>query len=960
MFYKHILLLSVGLVALDAQAEYLTVARNNEASAYKVEQISETEFKNDKTGNVFSDYSRGGNGELVSHYYRYVVNGGKGYSQEESKAGSGNNEDVIYDEKGAVVPVGQAVKVSNGDRLKHIDDVVYKDSTYQYEYKGGSDTGDVFLRGGIVFNEGLVGAKDSSGLFQGTAVEADFVNNKVTATESAVTGKKTGLHVEGGVLYNNGEIGVIDGDFVQNSAKIEAKSGGQLAGVIDGGVVNNEKKGYIKQFAGDFVGNNAQAENVKGGVILNLGKISSIDSNFVANTIQADVQANGAAIQNNDEFADIRSISGSFVGNKALSKSEAWGGAIDNAKGVIGEVTGEYNNNLAKAEGDGSWAIGGAISNQGVISKVSGNFVGNQAVADELAMGGAIYHDGSNTAENALYIVNSNFYNNSVQANGTAVGGAIYGNYVHIDTIGQNSEFRGNTANGKSNAIYMEGSLVGVTSDDEGQGVWDNAKLMLSAEENGALVFDDAIDGSHYDISVMGDGTGEVVFNSRVDNADSLYLGRQAMLHMGKDAELNVGDYTAENNARLKLDLAVDRENNSIENGMLNIAGDIKGETRVIVNSLNTDVLDDFDDAVTQFVAASNDDPTTESNFVVDRVIGSPYMWNAYRNHSWEEGDTVSNWYLALRDKTTTPEVPAYIAMQSATVEQNRGVTRRINDALRANRQRGCCDKKFAVKEAAWVDADYAYAEIDAPSEMKAKIKGVTGGFDFGANQYHRLGLFGAYRQGDYDLSGESTYLSLLGSKMDINSYMGGLYYSYDRNKWSVLATVFAGKQDIDVKTDDRVASADTSATQYGASLQLARRFYLSSAWLMEPSLSLYYTALDLDNFSDNVGKDIEFDLLHYMEAELGLRFERLFCIEGWTSKVYAKPSIIQTYANGAKTRITGLHQVETMDNQTLGRMEVGAKFGLTPRLSAYTSANYTFGSDYKSYGVDAGVTYAW
>ena len=122
----------------------------------------------------------------------------------------------------------------------------------------------------------------------------------------------------------------------------------------------------------------------------------------------------------------------------------------------------------------------------------------------------------------------------------------------------------------------------------------------------------------------------------------------------------------------------------------------------------------------------------------------------------------------------------------------------------------------------------------------------------------------------------------------------------------------------------------------------------------------MYYTLLDMDGFTDNVGKKVEFDVMHYMEAELGLRFEHLFCRGGWTSKVYVKPSVIQTFASGDRTRVAGLKGADTYENQTLGRMEIGAKFGLTPALSAYTSANYTFGSEYQAYGVDAGLTYAW
>lgn len=949
MFFRNLLLLSSGVIALEAQADYSGVSKATQSSAYRVEQISESEYRADKNGNVFMDYAKGANGDLVVNYYRYVYNNDKEYSDVVTKSDSGSGDgEVVVEGEIVVVPVGLGVK--NSDDLSSIGDVFYRNNEYDYEYTGDGSS-NVIVQGGVIYNDGTIGTKDLDGEFVGNAIGADFVGNKVTA-ESDIEDAPLVMHVEGAVLSNGGDIGQISSDFVNNTV---------VADVVDGGVVNNSVNGYIWGFHGDFVGNKGQAENVKGGVILNLGKIDTIAGNFVDNDIDANVQANGGAIQNNDDEAYIKSISGSFIDNKAVSKLEAWGGAIDNASGTIDEITGEYNNNIAEARGEATMAVGGAISNQGIIKKINGTFIGNKAVSDSVAYGGAIYHESSTSKDDALKIVNSNFYNNSVVGEDKAVGGAVYGNYVHILADGQNSQFHGNTANGESNALFVEGDTR------------KNGALILSAKNNGKVVFDDDIDGWRYDVDVVGDGQegSEVVFNSRVDNVSNLGLGRNAIMHLGTAADINTLNYKADEGGVLKLDVQVDKENSVINSGVVHVAGDIQGETTVIVNSLNKDELENRDDAYRMFVEAANDNPDTYSSFKVGRVVGSPYMWKSVKNYQGEEGDTVSNWYLALKDRYDAddssdtreeyaPEIAAYVAMQSAVVEQNRGMSRKIADGLRANRNRGCCDKKFAPQRETWINADYAYAKIEAPSEMDAKIKGLTAGFDVAADSKNRLGLFGGYHQGDYDLSGKGDYRSTIGSSMDIDSYLGGLYYSYGGKNWSTLATVFAGKQDINVNTDDHLAKADTSAMQYGASLAVARKFYLPRAWIIEPGLGVYYTALDIDKFSDNVGKSVDFDIMHYVEAELSLRFEHLFCMDGWTSKVYIKPSVIQTFASGGRTKIIGLKQADTYENQTLGRVEVGAKFGITPNLSAYTSANYMFGADYSAYGVDAGLTYAW
>ena len=586
----------------------------------------------------------------------------------------------------------------------------------------------------------------------------------------------------------------------------------------------------------------------------------------------------------------------------------------------------------------GRGAYGGAIYNDAQIGSLHADFINNSAVGQREALGGAIYHD----SDIVLHVLNSNFYNNKAESAGLAQGGAIYANNVHIEANGANSVFQGNVANEASNAVFV-----------------DNGTLILSTQHNGNIVFEDAIDGEEYDISVRGDNSGEVIFNNSVNNVRDFNLMDNSRVHLGIDADVHTNNYNAKGGF-LTLDVAVDNDANAIHNGVIYVNGDILGTTNVIINSLNDDTLDNDDDAYGLFVQAPNDTVQSNSAFTISRVMGSPYMWSAVRNYKDEtEG---SNWYFALDNDAHefSPEVGAYAAMQTSAIEQNRGMSRKISDGLRANRNKGCCDKKFNQDKDAWVNVDYTYAEIDAPSDMEAKIKGVTAGLDLAANRYHRLGLFGAYRQGDYTLSGKGDFFSKTGSEIDIDSYLGGLYYYYGRNKWSVLATVFAGMQDIQMKTDDGIAHASTDVMQYGAGLEVGRQFYLPYAWIVEPSLGLYYTALDLDEFTDNVGKTVAFDFMHYIEAELGLRFEHLFCLDGWTTKFYVKPSVVQTFASGNETRITNLVKSETSKNQTLGRMEIGAKFGLSPSLSAYTSANYTLGDEYKAYGVDAGLVYSW
>ena len=55
------------------------------------------------------------------------------------------------------------------------------------------------------------------------------------------------------------------------------------------------------------------------------------------------------------------------------------------------------------------------------------------------------------------------------------------------------------------------------------------------------------------------------------------------------------------------------------------------------------------------------------------------------------------------------------------------------------------------------------------------------------------------------------------GSKIDIDSYLGGLYYRYDKNNWWGFATTLFGSiQKADLKTDDGAVKTDTDGNQAG------------------------------------------------------------------------------------------------------------------------------------------------
>ena len=587
----------------------------------------------------------------------------------------------------------------------------------------------------------------------------------------------------------------------------------------------------------------------------------------------------------------------------------------------------------------------------------------------------------------SLKVVNSSFINNKASGKG----GAIYGSDVRIVADNGESRFSGNTAGGKSNAVYVAG-LNNIILDQyydefdgntifEGIVIPTNAlagQLTLESVNRGRIVFDDGIDGENYNIDVFGDGTGYVKFNNAVENVNRFAMNGGAVVHLGLNGRIYAQDFvsgssfvyarTGAQKPLLTVDVMVDRENNTVHSVAIHVNGDVAGETNVLVNALNPDVLDNKKDAVVPFLFAPNDNEETSAVFNVSRVIGSPYMWHTGKNVAGtpESGNV---WYLSLTDtlnpefgKTdpeVAPEVTAYISLPSAGLEQVRGLRDTLEQKT-AFCKEGACARDAKADRQLWVDSGYLSSTVDKPAEFDADIWGVTAGGDLQYDANNRLGVFAAYRQGDYDVSGKgSKYRSTVGSELDIDSWLGGLYYRFEQNDWYAFATVYGGLQKADLKTDDGIVNTDSDGTLWSIGAEGGRKYGLSEALTLEPSFGVFYTQSEFDDIRDSAGKTASFDSLKQLEIETAVKLEYRLCQNDLTSVVYIKPGLIQTITDGDEVLISGLGKTEAYHDQLLGRIELGARFGVTESLSGYGWANYTFGSSYGAAAVGIGLNYA-
>ena len=399
--------------------------------------------------------------------------------------------------------------------------------------------------GGAIYNNGKIGDITGDFIKNHTSRDGGAIYNAYNSTIDNITGDFIGNYAEygyGGAIYNayNSTIENITGNFISNSANYggaidngydstignitsnfignSANYGGAinnqgLIGDITGDFINNHtsrdggaiyNRGTIHNIIGDFIrneGDNGGGWYPNGGAIYNLGVIGNIGGDFISNRVRAfaSYYGIGGAIYNRGYNYSIENIIGNFIGNYAEAENgSATGGAIGNSREIYTtrdftgtNITGNFIENYAKSENGA--AIGGAIANHltidirnsqlsndsditssqnpSILNIKNSSFINNYASGNN-AYGGAIYNDVSeiirgnpasleladNTITTSDYgitllnVQNSSFENNNVSGKISALGGAI-ANEFHISNrnIPQEGSLASETNTGKYN-----------------------------------------------------------------------------------------------------------------------------------------------------------------------------------------------------------------------------------------------------------------------------------------------------------------------------------------------------------------------------------------------------------------------------------------------------------------------------------------------------------------------------
>ena len=846
----------------------------------------------------------------------------------------------------------------------------FVDNHHAYTYEARMMPMMVDIRGGgAILNRGTIGKIDAefnNNIFKydrgGGAIlnEGDIkeIYGKFTANKGPA----------GGAITNMNKIDLISAEFYANSADM----GSALA---NGGEINEIKNSVFQN-------------NYDSAAVLNDGTIGKIDAKFI-NNVNGNNNMSSAILNE----GTIDSISGTFSGNRTYSYDSSAFGAVVNA-GVIGNIDADFLNNSITVYDQGTAnydfspdygqlaGTGAAITSygqdltftaEGKDNFISGNYVEFGTARDYPEKHGVFAESGSKINHNAIYMHSSSlaefavpsYKNKKLKLTFSTTEGGSYtindnidGGIVDIDNDGfaeRDVEYGYNmnlTGDG-TGTVYMNNEII-------------NADTVTI--DNTTLKFNKF---THNDGTVSKGGftTG---YNDGRDAVTSLVMKNKANFNLYNKYQdtVNLKGWKASGNSFLHVD--VDVENLTAD--MLNVNGNVEGTTRLVLYPTSDK---DIRGESILFAQSTNDTTGNADSFKVWRVYRSPYMFETKHTptgknaNQWElEMNDTANDYAGVEpnerpdpevpdvkptptpDKPTNPvygEVVAMGALPAAAIEQSRNMVDNVFGQI----VRGEGNHNL------WINPTYYTSNIDAPFDIDADVRGIEAGGDLQHDLNNKLGLFVSYRKGNYDMNGDGKhYYSTVGSEIDIDSYLAGLYYRYDRNNRYAFATLYGGIQQADIKTDDGVKS-DTDGVEFGASLEAGYDYNLTDTLYLTPSLGIFYTQVNYDDATDSVGKKAEYNDLRQVELEAGVKLTKTFRLDEGYANVYVKPSIVQTLVDGDEVNITGLGKTNTLDDETLGRIEFGGRYGFTDQLSAYGWANYTFGSDYDATAVGLGLNYA-
>ena len=791
---------------------------------------------------------------------------------------------------------------------------------------------DIFAENGhtILFKQNeadLGGALANSASGNGTNNpdgEISRLTVNATGGNIAFSGNKANKY--GGVMYNYADE---DGMTFKVSDGYELTFSDNTAGVNGGAWAN---AGNLDQTTGTYelgnielaVGNNGtvqfarNAAGENGGAIYNLGKIT-LQTNNVTNTASINFSANkaakGGAVYNSGHAVFNAGLKKdtylTFDGNSATS---GLGGAIYN------ETAGDMNFTLSDTAKLVFNTTADDVYNLGTI-----NITGDSPnlILGTMSVGSAVLPQAVNSSQSQI-ILNSTFAGTGVYN--------IANTQLNIGKTGY-IDYEP-TLNLKNTVVNLNsGSYLNL---DDGDSLTNNNFDIVS----GSII--------NYKAN---DGTASKNLANTLKNAGLLNLGDGVL------TDFSINTVQSENGT-----IRIDVDNPNLKADRIIVNDKIFGTTNIAFDNA-TNLKLGIDDRI-YFAQTQAEQSLADYTFVSK---ASSNIYEIGIGH--DENGMVNDWYF-YRTKFLSPEVIAYIDLPRSAIEQSRSLLFNVGrlDKGSCNCYRDECNYKvcnfrdMGGKDSVWATPVYRSGTFDKPVETDVKMYGVDFGYDHQFNISSQFGIFGSYRDGTYENSGkgEGDILSNYGSELDITSVLGGAYYRQYFGDLFMSGAVYGGMQSADIKADNGV-SASTDGLNLGAQAEIGYDIKTSQRSVLTPSIKATYDYIKFDDIKDSTGKEVSFDTIHDIELEAGIKYEYQFNNERQLPTTgYIKPSVIQTIANGGNVKVNDTTFDKTIENETLGRIEVGADAEIVKNFSLGAFGNYTFGSSYSAWGVGGNIRYKW
>ncbi|HBX34664.1 MAG TPA: hypothetical protein DEF63_02790, partial [Cyanobacteria bacterium UBA11440] len=377
-------------------------------------------------------------------------------------------------------------------------------------------------------------------------VNAEYINN-IEATFENNTSKANGGMIWGGIIFNNtnkiidkinatvnnnnisSTVGVAGG-IIQNQGTIDTIDGKYEKNVVSsverlqGGIISLSKNSKVTNIKGVYKDNKITAKIVSGGIIANSGNIDNIEATFENNTSESTGGNAWGGVIMNYTGKTIGTINSTFKNNSLNASGSAFGGAVDN-QGTITKIVGLFEGNYANSSGSaicnigttanigsinadfiGNYGASSVIYSTGTIGNITGDFTSNYSLKDD--SGGSCLSSFNGFVGNITGNFTENYQDFSSDADSESWGGILY--------------FRAGNSSGVENptetTIYTIGKISGeFTGNYSLAGTINGSGLHFRAVNS--TVFQtvaEGVDGTftgNYGVASKGSARGGVLFN---------------------------------------------------------------------------------------------------------------------------------------------------------------------------------------------------------------------------------------------------------------------------------------------------------------------------------------------------------------------------------------------------------------------------------------------------------------